>query len=334
MNEGYLKYLDDIDYPLWDKFVHEVEGGTLFHTTVWLNKVAILSKYNLSILGYFDNNNVLLAGLAFTWNSKGGYKFITTPHATRHMSILIKESDSKYLSKKEYDYFQVAKTIIAELDKNYSHIILVNSINQNDIRPYQWKNYKSFINYTYLASLDNFDNFWYNFKHSIRKQINKALKLEYRVVKQNSLEQSNKVFDLQNIAFNRKQINYPYSKSIFSDFLDFLDKNSLCTTYTIEYEGKCVAGYVILHFKDTVYLWLGGADPNHFATGLNQLLILKILEDCKNAGFKYFDFVGANTEGVAEYKGSYSFELVFYFGLEKINGFIPRIKNFVKTYHT
>ena len=49
----------------------------------------------------------------------------------------------------------------------------------------------------------------------------------------------------------------------------------------------------------TAYYWHAGADKDFLNTGLNHLLVLKIMEKYKVSDLKSFDFVGADTESIA-----------------------------------
>jgi len=78
-----------------------------------------------------------------------------------------------------------------------------------------------------------------------------------------------------------------------------------------------VAGLIIIYDRHCAYYWLAGSDPQYFSTGLNQLLLWKVIGILSGRGIKCFDFVGANTEASANYKAAFNFELVPYFQVDR-----------------
>ena len=83
----------------------------------------------------------------------------------------------------------------------------------------------------------------------------------------------------------------------------------------------------------TTYYWHAGADKDFLNTGLNQLLILKILEKYNVSDMKGFDFVGADTESIARYKSTFNLPLTSMYSVTKTRGLAKmgmQIKDFLK----
>jgi len=60
----------------------------------------------------------------------------------------------------------------------------------------------------------------------------------------------------------------------------------------------------------TFYDWLAGNDPDHFQHGSSSFLVSEILHDLRLMGMQRFDFGGANTPKIADFKQGFNGELV------------------------
>lgn len=62
--------------------------------------------------------------------------------------------------------------------------------------------------------------------------------------------------------------------------------------------GEVDAGIVVLRHEDTAFYWIAGSRPGAAMT----VLIGRVLEDLRANDVGYFDFLGANTPSIAEFK--------------------------------
>ncbi|MEX0599100.1 MAG: GNAT family N-acetyltransferase, partial [Rhodothermales bacterium] len=73
------------------------------------------------------------------------------------------------------------------------------------------------------------------------------------------------------------------------------------------------AAVVILNDGRTAYYWIAGSRPGDGMT----VLIGELLPRLFNQGIELFDFMGANTPGIAEFKRKFGARLVPYFALTR-----------------
>ncbi len=69
------------------------------------------------------------------------------------------------------------------------------------------------------------------------------------------------------------------------------------------------------------------------STGLNQLLILKVLEYYQQTELNRFDFVGADTESIARFKSTFNLPLVPLYSVSKSRGAVRlglQLKKYLK----
>lgn len=77
--------------------------------------------------------------------------------------------------------------------------------------------------------------------------------------------------------------------------------------------GACEAGVVVLHDDATAHYWIAGSRPGPAMT----VLLGHLLERLASNGMKLFDFVGANTPSIAEFKRRFGPQLVSYYRVEE-----------------
>ncbi len=76
------------------------------------------------------------------------------------------------------------------------------------------------------------------------------------------------------------------------------------------------AGIVVLHDGETACYWIAGSKPGPAMT----VLLGHVLEELKSSGLRSFDFIGANTPSIAEFKRRFGPALTpYYAGLSTPN---------------
>lgn len=324
MSNNYsIRYLNENEFDLWDDFVEEYESGSLFNKTYWLRNIYRSKQATLKIIGCFDKNNDLIAGYAFGHKRKFYiFPIIIPPSITPINNIVFKERDTKSNSKRESYYFKLFSQIIEFLERYYVIISFTFPFNFIDVRPFLWKNYKGEIRYTYFSDISDLDDVFSNFDSDIIRRIKKTDDLSFKIDTGKDLNNVETFYNLQELSFRKQHHYFRLTKSQFIDFMKILISKEKAKIYTIYLDQKPVASNIILFDKNIAYYWLAGSDPLYLKTGVNQLLLWEVLKDSRNAGIKYFDFVGANTSTIAKYKGTFNFKLYPYYNLYKETGIL------------
>ena len=84
-------------------------------------------------------------------------------------------------------------------------------------------------------------------------------------------------------------------------------------TATAVADGAPEGGLAVLHDGRTAHYWIAGSTPGPAMT----VLLGHTLPRLRDAGLQTFDFVGANTPSIAEFKRHFGPALTPYFHLEK-----------------
>jgi len=151
------------------------------------------------------------------------------------------------------------------LKKNYSSIVMNLTIDFDDSRPFFWNNITVNNRYTFVIDLNNFDSA--NYKHSTRKAIAKAKKMDVEI-----------------------------------------------TQYNAKMDGLVKSSRIVVRSENEkkIYDFLSASDPDSLSSGINSLLVDKIIMDFKNK-YNQYDLCGANIESIARFKSGFGGDLKQFF---------------------
>lgn len=327
MSDKYIiKYLNKEEYNLWDFFVDECENGTIFNKSFWLENIYKYQKnVDLHIIGCF-NNGELIGGCAIGFKKKFFvFSLMVPPVYTPYYGILIKERETKYISKKESHQISVYNKLNSFLKERYCQVISAFSPHNIDIRYFSWNGFSEKIKYTYISELDKIENIYENFDPSLKRQIKKGLKQDYRIRYDFSSQELKTSYDLIKGMSIRKNRSSFLSFKDFSDFLLNLNEKGNVIISNVYKNDISVYSVIIVIDKKTAYYWLAGGDYKHYNTGLNQVLLYDIFKKLYKENCQTFDFIGANTQSISQYKSNFGFELVPYYNVDKVNSRLLKI---------
>ncbi|MEX0980799.1 MAG: GNAT family N-acetyltransferase [Bacteroidales bacterium] len=317
MGKFEVRYLSDNEIGSWDEFVDTCEYGSIFHKSTWIESLKQSDSFtNIDIIGCFNKDGEILAGAILPWKPVlKTFKVVVLPYATSFSGIVIEERDSEFLSKKESYRFELLEALLGFMEKRYDSISVIFPPSFNDIRVFKWRNYDLEILYTYQGDLAEVrDN---SFLPDIRRRIKKAEKLDYSIKNNMDDDHLRVVFDLISKSYKRQNHIFRFTKDAFFRFCKSDDLEDNILVYSIWKAHIPVSAIVILKDQDKAYYWIAGGDHTLFDTGLNQLLLWKVIESLKSKGVRWLDLVGANTPSISRYKSGYNFDLQPYYLVSK-----------------
>ena len=184
------------------------------------------------------------------------------------------------------------QSLIDNIGKDCSEATLLLPIGNTvdpDTLPDRWH---SSDRYTYEIDVQNYSD---DLQSENVRRIWKKSKDDYEI--SSDSDRLDDVLDLVNDSLIRKGIGFPHRGIVSRISNDLVDlKNA--TVYSGHSAGGIEAGIVLLHTESTAAYWLAGSVPGPAMT----ILIIKMLAELKGKGLQRFDFVGANTPSVAEFK--------------------------------
>lgn len=324
------KYLSPAEYPIWDDFVKKQPESHLFSTTNWLIPMLVPKNLKLKILVCLHADKIV-GGFAFGYRkSFGVFNVIDIAAVTPYNGIIIEKSLSKYASKHESDAFEINQLIINELEKTYHRIIFQTNIDLIDVRPYTWAGYSAKVQYTYMENVSGPTSFMDYFNPEVKNKIKKSQKTNYKIVTGDSDAILEDFWKLQQMTFNRKELKLAYQREHFFNLLKSIKPAVRIKVFLAYIDDVPASGRLQIFDKNISYDWAAGSNPAFFSSGINQHLVLEVLNSLKEDNIKLFDFCGANTAGVAGHKSAYNMKLIPYFTISKNRGAIFRFLWYLK----
>ena len=334
MSEFQTRFLTEDEFPLWDQLVEESENGTLFHTVTWNRQACSLDPgITLKVIGCFKGNEIV-GGTIAGCRRRMGFQVMVTPYASPFYGVLIKERDTQFISKALSYRKEVLESLLSFIESEIHIGSYAFPPGFIDIREFIWRGYRPEVIFTYRVKLNDSTRLFEGFLPSLKRQIRKGEKLDYELIEGEGDTQLSEVHDLILTSYKRQGHSFRFSRDRFISFVLEPGLKDHLRTYLIRHEGLPVSGLVLLIDGQTAYYWLAGGDHQYFNTGLNQVLLWKVLQQIQEEGISRFDFMGANTPSISNYKSGFNFPLVPYYRVSyessRLAGGLITMKRFLK----
>jgi len=299
------------DYAIWDTFVSQSIGGTIFSTQPWLDCAAQTLGGQFKLYGCYKNGH-LIAGLSGLEQKRSGLRFLRTPDLTPHGGMLYAPIPSKGPAKLEAEWGRATRTLLDYLQQRFDYFFLVQAPGLNDIREFAWTDWDIRVRYTYQIDLSDLGALWERVERRTRTVIRKAEKLNFDVLPTSDWELLKSYYEL---IYSQQEGGTPVDPGLVRDFAANAAKRNLVEAYKVESPTGEVASIVVfVRGFDTVYAWLNGKDPALNSTGAESLLYWRYFARTE---YQKFDFVGANMPAIAKFKRGFGGDLVPYFVTER-----------------
>lgn len=182
-----------------------------------------------------------------------------------------------------------------------------------DVRPAQWRGWSAAPLYTYRLALAEEPALTARWSGGARRTFRKA-RGRYRVLA--DAPEASSVVELLAERYAERGRALPLPPDNLVPFIERMREEKLVRIFTATPTGGASpeAAVAILHDGHTAHYWVAGSRPGPAMTVLLGEMLPRLHAD----GLTTFDFVGANTPSIAEFKRRFSPTLTPYFRLEKI----------------
>jgi len=247
----------------WDAIVEDSVQGTLFHKWNWLK---IMEKHTGSVLHplVIKKDDIPIGIFPLFFQKKGIIRMVYSPPphtSVFYMGPIITNYETMRQSRRENNYFEVQKLvddyITTELNADYVNISLPPGL--TDPRPYSWGGYSVQPLYDYVIDLNgNSDLLFQSLDKRQRQDINRAKKKGMNV-EIGSRKEYEAIVDLMNERYRQQAKIVTVPTDYLLDIYDAFSKN--IRVFYATYEDEIVTGLLDLHYKDTIYSWIGNLKP-------------------------------------------------------------------------
>ena len=288
-----MKVIDahNIDRKKWAEFVYHHPQGTIFQTPEMYEVYKNTKNYEPILVSVVDDSNEIL-GLLLSVVQKefSGPLSILSSRCVTWGGPLIREN----LDKK--DKTAVLEIILEEQNK----IAKKKAIYMQFRNLWDTSRYKSIFEkygYEYEDHLDilidltkSEEELWKQMKKSRRWGIRKATKFGLKFYEDCDVKT---FYEMIDNTYRRAKIPLA-DVSLFQSAIDMLSPKKRAYIFCVkDKDGKVVASWFQLAYKNLVYDWYAGSTPEGNKMHANEYLGWKILLWAKNRGYQIYDFGGA-----------------------------------------
>ena len=327
-----IKTINDLNEEKWNRLLKESPHSTVYHTKSWAK---VWEKSSPGSNSFFiiciDEKGDYQAGIPVWQREKFSLKSLYSMPFGTYGGLIKKEKTDESLSLPIYEKlsqmiksWRIIRTQLVDFfsaDQNLQKIGFISS-------PY----------YTHLINLDKIDesNYMQNFTRKRREGIRQSQRRGIRVEEIRSLEDVKPCYQLSWETWRGYDIKIEkFPLQLFENIFTLMSKGNLLKWFIAIKDARIVGSLINFVFKDTLYSWEGGTDPQELNARPNDALFLQSILWAKKNGLKIFNF-GATPQGaesMIKFKESWGAERKEYLIYEKkkrLGEFINRIRGFSK----
>jgi hypothetical protein len=291
-----IRIANNADASEWDRIVSESPYGTLFHHWNWLK---ITQKHTRStfypLIGIKGGDAIGIFPLFFQKKGPVRMVFSPPPHAAIfYLGPVVVGYDLLKRKRWETRYVDFLKSvqnfIINDLNANYISIALSPAL--QDPRPFIWSKYTIEPAYDYIVDLGKgTDYLFQSLDKKQRQDLNRAKKRGISV-DIGGQKEIGLIMDLMTDRYEEQAkivtLSQEYLTDIFEEF-----KNNI-TIFVTRFEGEVVTGLIDLHYRDTLYSWIGNPKPRvPVSPSPNDLMAWEAIRYGGEKNFKFHVTMGA-----------------------------------------
>ena len=233
--------------------------------------------------------------------SRGIFRQATPPPFTQYFGpVLGGPSDAQTVHSRQ----SPLELTLGALEAEYRHLLLLTML--DDPRPAQWRKWKVSPLFTYLLQPASGPAAW---SAGTRRTFNKFQNVcQFR----EDSDAASQIIQCCKQSYSRHGRKLPAPEDRLTQTVERLQEQGMVRLFTVRRAGRLEAGLAVLHDGQTAHYWIAGSTPGPAMT----VLVGRTLEELDASGITTFDFVGANTPSIAEFKRRFGGHLSQYYSLE------------------
>ena len=314
------------DLSQWDELVEQSPHGTIFHKTAWLKACAEFTGKKLKIFGCF-RDDILVGGCSLLIGKKWGVFSYAESNSgfTPYGGLVLASFPTPGVHKQETFSRQVIESLTDCIEKeHYISIVLWNSPEFIDIRPFIAHGWRSHLQYTYDFDLGV--NIESHIDTRLKKTLRRAEKEQFIFEPSSDIS---KFYSLLCETYARKNLKPAASKRFITDVYGFLrDQN--CGEMVVEKtpEGEMACAEIVVWDTKKAYRWAAASDARFLDSGVPSLLLFTLLKRMQERSVKKINLMGANTPQLSRFIARFNPILVPYYQIK--SGIFDHILSFRK----
>lgn len=295
----------------WQRLWEKSPQRSPFSTLAFAEAVSRHFGLDLSLIGVSSEcrERVLEAGALLFHRKRGPYRETVLPPFTPYSAVLLDDTTDGAAVHDRQSPFEV---LLSGIESQFGRIILHLFPSVTDVRPASWRSWRVRPLFSYTIPLDPEETLIARWSESARRTFKKGREA-FIISEETDLSET--IVGLSAQSYERHRRGYPAEIEAIRRVMDELCEQQLVRLFIArsKSEGEPKAGLAVLHDGKTGYYWIAGSLPGDAMT----VLLGCVLPRLRGDGLERFDFVGANTPSIAEFKRRLGAELVPYYRAEK-----------------
>jgi hypothetical protein len=299
----YTRLLQSTDRPSWNRLFTDSPFRTPFADPVYGQQVALALNRTMEFVGVFEDDQ-LIGGVQLCVKKTGPFRTAHVPAFTSFTPILFEQALPE---SQLHDQTSPLDALLNDLQTRYASTHLHLPPAWSDMRTFQWNGWSVRPLYTYQVDLTNADSLQSNWSTGTRRLFRQA-ETDYDV---DETTEADAVVTWVGRSYERQERKLPVEPHRLKSLIMNLQQAGLVRIFTATKKTGSTpeAALALLHDETTAYYWVAGSTPGAAMT----ILLGRVFDRLQQDGFKTFDFVGANTPSIAEFKRRFGSMLIPYY---------------------
>jgi hypothetical protein len=304
------------DWPIWEGLLARCPQSNPFARPDWLEPLAHLTGATVEVALCWRGAEPVAGYAAFVRQGPVGRTARLAP-TSPYNSVAIAPRTCREPHRIERHELDVLRAIRRDATERYDYVRFVHHPALRDVRAFEWDEWRTAVFYThrihFSPDIDPLDRV----AADVRRRAVQAQRAGIRVERE---ERVDEFYQLLLKTHERQGLRlHLLPKAYFHLFRYLLQRGVLEVRLARSPAAKRLAGNLVIRDGGTAYLWMAAADPTHFNTGANQLLLIETIRDLSTQ-VQTFDLCGAFCPSVAHYKSTAGGELTPYYTVWRASG--------------
>ena len=269
---------------------------------------AVAAAADLEVGVHFvEEDGVASAGAAVTWRKRGPYRIVLVPPFTPFSALMLR---GRVPASDVHSRSSSFGALLRDLERSYDAVQLHLHPSIADVRPATWAGWEARPLYTYVLPIERDANVTDGWSNSTARNFRGA-RSEYEVLE--GREAAAAAIALCRESYARHGRSAPLPVGALKNLVaGTTTLNSPYAVRRLDGERRIDAAVILLSDAGRAYYWIAGGRPGNGMT----VLIGELLSRFDPAEVALFDFVGANSPAIAEFKRRFGSRLENYYSVQ------------------
>jgi len=291
------------EYPEWDTLSAQAGHGRIFTDRRWL--LIISECFGVQVrMAAVEADGAPVAGLPMMTRKRGMFCLSTPPPVSLYNSLILDHSHPMQ------DAAAVLHLLLKTAEKSCNYISTVISPMPAAEKTFAGHGWRLSDMESIILEIGDYQETWKNFSQSLRRKIRRA---EEQNLRFHELDDAGIIISLHQKSYARHHLAPPIPNEVLGAWLKRLHDAGLARFYAAALPlGDIVSARVVVPDGRILFDLVAGADIAAHDIAASHWLVAKILQLYSANEFLHFDFMGANTPGVSDFKRSFGGRYVSY----------------------